>query len=463
MESLNRLSLWSRLLRLSSCSVAIGSMAILAACGGDSSSGADNEGKGAELLEGAEIDLIVDVFDDLPVCSDKREGATAYVKDEKTAYVCVDGDWTADGTPSSSATDAPSSSSATTEDLSSSVTQSDSEGSSTSGSKSGDDKDVSSSSGEIDSSSSAEATSNSSSPSSSSATTECLSSSSGEINSSSSAEATSNSSSPSSSSATTEGLSSSSGEVDSSSSAEATSNSSSAGNVDCSALLEGETDWNWNVPKECRLNPEITYGTMTDSRDQKVYRTVTIGTQTWMAENLNYADSIKTPSLKGKSWCYGDVAANCDVAGRLYTWAAAIDSVKLATDAENPLDCGYGKTCGLSGKVQGICPSGWHLPSESEWNTLITKVGGKDVAGTKLKNQSGWVKNGNGDDAFGFSALPAGRYQRYGNYGGGGAAFWSSTAYGSYYANYMYLNQGECAYLSYDDKDFGLSVRCLKD
>jgi len=406
-------------------------MAILAACGGDSSSGADNEGKGAELLEGAEIDLIVDVFDDLPVCSDKREGATAYVKDEKTAYVCVDGDWTADGTPSSSATDAPSSSSATTEDLSSSVTQSDSEGSSTSGSKSGDDKDVSSSSGEIDSSSSAEATSNSSSPSSSSATTECLSSSSGEIN--------------------------------SSSSAEATSNSSSAGNVDCSALLEGETDWNWNVPKECRLNPEITYGTMTDSRDQKVYRTVTIGTQTWMAENLNYADSIKTPSLKGKSWCYGDVAANCDVAGRLYTWAAAIDSVKLATDAENPLDCGYGKTCGLSGKVQGICPSGWHLPSESEWNTLITKVGGKDVAGTKLKNQSGWVKNGNGDDAFGFSALPAGRYQRYGNYGGGGAAFWSSTAYGSYYANYMYLNQGECAYLSYDDKDFGLSVRCLKD
>jgi len=434
MESLNRLSLWSRLLRLSSWShvVAIGSMAILAACGGDSSSGADDEGKGAELLEGAETDLIVDVFDDLPVCSDKREGATAYVKDEKTAYVCADGDWTADDDSS------PSSSSNTIEELSSdeagissSVTQSDSEESSSGGSKSGDDKDVSSSSGEVDSSSGAESVSSSSS----------------EAESSSSAES----------------ASSSSGEVDSSSSAEATSNSSSAGNVDCSALLEGETDWNWNVPKECRLNPEITYGTMTDSRDQKVYRTVTIGTQTWMAENLNYADSIKTPSLKGKSWCYGDVAANCDVAGRLYTWAAAIDSVKLATDAENPLDCGYGKTCGLSGKVQGICPSGWHLPSESEWNTLFTKVGGKDVAGTKLKNQSGWVKNGNGDDAFGFSALPAGRYQRYGNYGGGGAAFWSSTAYGSYYANYMYLNQGECAYLNYDDKDFGLSVRCLKD
>ena len=202
--------------------------------------------------------------------------------------------------------------------------------------------------------------------------------------------------------------------------------SSSAGEVDCSALLDGETKWNWDVPKECRLNPEITYGTMTDERDGKTYRTVTIGDQVWMAENLNYADSTKTPSLKGKSWCYNNVAANCDVAGRLYTWAAAIDSVKLATDAENPLDCGYGKTCGLSGKVQGICPSGWHLPSESEWNTLFTKVGGKDVAGTKLKSQSGWHNNGNGDDAFGFSALPAG-FNNSGDYyrGGRGAHFWS--------------------------------------
>ena len=53
--------------------------------------------------------------------------------------------------------------------------------------------------------------------------------------------------------------------------------SSSAGEVDCSALLDGETKWNWDVPKECRLNPEITYGTMTDERDGKTYRTVTIG------------------------------------------------------------------------------------------------------------------------------------------------------------------------------------------
>ena len=133
MKSLNRLSLWTRLLRLSLWSrllhlsswsrllhlsswshvVAIGSMAILAACGGDS--GSDKVAEPAEAT-----DLVAETFDDLPVCSDKREGATAYVKDEKNAYVCIDGDWALDGTPSSSATDAPSSSSATTEELSSS-------------------------------------------------------------------------------------------------------------------------------------------------------------------------------------------------------------------------------------------------------------------------------------------------------------------------------------------------------
>ena len=213
-------------------------------------------------------------------------------------------------------------------------------------------------------------------------------------------------------------------------------------------------------------DPELAEGFLTDNRDGQTYKTVTIGTQTWMAENLNYADSVTTASLKGKSWCYNDVAANCDVAGRLYTWAAAIDSVKLATDADNPLDCGYGRECGLTGKVQGICPSGWHLPSYDEWNALFTAVGGQLNAGKVLKSQTGWYSNGNGTDAFGFSALPAGSRYDYGyfNYDGYHAYFWSATELYTDLAYLMYLYYfNEYAYLDYDFKDFGFSVRCLRD
>ena len=226
--------------------------------------------------------------------------------------------------------------------------------------------------------------------------------------------------------------------------------------------------WSWDIPKEARLNPEITYGSMTDSRDGKSYKTVIIGTQTWMAENLNYADSVTTASLKGKSLCFKNVAKNCDLAGRLYTWAAAIDSVKLANDVMNPLDCGYGKTCGLSGTVQGICPSGWHLPSRDEWDTLITAVGGSSTAGTVLKSQTGWTAyvGITNEDAFGFSALPAGERTNYGGYslGGSEAYFWSSTENGSSDAYRMYLySYKDNAYLSDIDKNYGHSVRCVKD
>ena len=143
------------------------------------------------------------------------------------------------------------------------------------------------------------------------------------------------------------------------------SSSSSAGKVNCSALLEGETGWNWDVSKECRFNPDIDYGSMTDERDGKVYRTVTIGDQVWMAENLNYADSVKTPSLKRRNWCYNNVAANCDVTGRLYTWAAAMDSVKTG--------CGY-ENCSPTLPAQGVCPPNWHLPTYAEWNVLFNQL-----------------------------------------------------------------------------------------
>ena len=224
--------------------------------------------------------------------------------------------------------------------------------------------------------------------------------------------------------------------------------------------------WSWDVPKEVRLNPEITYGTMTDSRDGKTYKTVKIGNQTWMAENLNYADSAKTPSLKGKSWCFYNDSLKCGVTGRLYSWAAAIDSVKLAKDTVNPLDCGFGKTCTLPARVQGICPTGWHLPDTTEWNALFTAVGGRSTAATALKSQTGWNNNGNGTDAFGFSALPAGGGGDDGLYDNEGylTVFWSSTVYGSNYAYNMYLIYDvDAAGLADNNGYNGFSVRCLKD
>ena len=234
---------------------------------------------------------------------------------------------------------------------------------------------------------------------------------------------------------------------------------SSSSSVD----LEG---WSWDVPKELRLNPKIEYDSITDSRDGKVYKTVKIGEQTWMAENLNYADSVKTLSLRGKSWCYNGDAKKCDVAGRLYTWAAAIDSVKLANDADNPQDCGHGKTCSLPAKVQGICPSGWHLPSNEEWKALFTAVGGQSTAGMFLRSQSGWNNNRNGPNTFGFSVLPVGQaYENgYCSYDGENAFIWSITEDVSTRAYSMYIRYGsEYANLTADYKYYGFSVRCLKD
>ena len=245
------------------------------------------------------------------------------------------------------------------------------------------------------------------------------------------------------------------------------SSSGSAGKVNCSTLLEGETGWSWDVPKECRFNPNIDYGFMTDSRDGHVYRTVTIGDKVWMAENLNYADSVKTPSLLKRNWCYEYDPKNCDVAGRLYTWAAAIDSAKLYTVLS--LDCGYGKFCTLPDTVYGICPAGWHLPSNEDWIALITTVGDASNAGKVLKSQNGWNSYGNGTDAFGFSALPAGVRVGVTDFfvgQGGSVNFWSSAESDadSVYAYYMVLKVGDDGTgLGADVKFYGYYIRCVKD
>lgn len=395
------------------------------ACGdGESNSGTSANGSVSES------DLVVATFDDLPVCSDKREGATAYVKDEKTAYICEDGKWISDDE-----TDGDDSSSSVKPSSSSSVNP---------GSSSSKKDDPKSSSSVVSSSSEKSSSSVNSSSS---------------IESSSSSSVTLSEVEGSSSSSVIPGSdpesSSSDGNDDGKSSSSSTAKSSSSRGL-------------FEMSKDEFLNPKISYGEMTDSRDNKIYKTVKIGDQVWMAENLNYADSTKMPSLKGKSWCYDNKTENCDVAGRLYTWAAAIDSVALANDADNPQTCGYGKTCTLPAVVQGVCPSGWHLPTYGEWQTLFKAVGGSSAAGKALKSGSGWSGNGNGADTYGFSALPAG-YRRSnddfynaGNY----ANFWSASQfeYNSFSAYYVYLYySSEGALMDVINKYYGNSVRCLQN
>ena len=215
---------------------------------------------------------------------------------------------------------------------------------------------------------------------------------------------------------------------------------------------------------------DATANTLTDLRDGKTYKTVTIGRQIWMAENLNYAytdvfykrDNYTSDST---SWCYDNDPANCAKYGRLYTWAAAMDS--LGKWSKNGKKCGYIASCSPTYPVRGICPKGWHLPSKQEFGTLITAVGDSSTNGTVLKSTDGWSNHGNGTDAFGFSALPAGarsdgHYVRRGSY----AYFWSSndTKGISHDAYRMYLYCGEdIAGLIYDNKNHGASVRCVKD
>ena len=270
--------------------------------------------------------------------------------------------------------------------------------------------------------------------------------------------------------------SSSSSSVGETKSSSSSAKSSSSAAVSSSSYVVTK-EWSWDVPKEARFNPNIKYDSMVDSRDKRVYKVVKIEvkerdySKVWMAENLNYSDSVRTPSLKGKSWCYRDSAKYCEVSGRYYTWAAAIDSVALVSDTVAPLDCGYGKTCELGEqRIQGICPDGWHLPNRDEWGWLSVYLGNAGVAGDTLKALTGWdyagTENNNGVDAYGFTALPTGRRVSETSWRniGSDVYYWTSQEEDAYEAQYSNMNnQYTKFYLYQGSKTYGQSVRCVKD
>ncbi|MCF8302243.1 MAG: fibrobacter succinogenes major paralogous domain-containing protein [Bacteroidales bacterium] len=225
-------------------------------------------------------------------------------------------------------------------------------------------------------------------------------------------------------------------------------------------LGDGELVYPGQSQPECPL-------TFTDPRDGQEYEAVLIGDQCWMAENLNIGERIDGDEEMENNdimekYCYDDDEANCDEYGGLYQW----DEMMHYTTQQG---------------TQGICPPGWHLPTDEEWMMLEGAVDsqygypdpeweqtgyrGSD-AGYNLKSTSGWYNNGNGSDAFGFAALPAG--WRLSNsvfyYLGSLAFFWSSSEYGSGYARYRGLDKlSDEVGRNYDSKSIGFSVRCLKD
>jgi uncharacterized protein (TIGR02145 family) len=190
-------------------------------------------------------------------------------------------------------------------------------------------------------------------------------------------------------------------------------------------------------------------GTFTDFRDKQRYKSVKIGKRTWMAQDLNYDTANGTGS-----WCYGNSQDSCTKYGRLYNWNTAMAGASSST--ANP-----------SGR-RGVCPSGWHLPSNAEWSALMTAVG--SMAGEKLKAKSGWNDyngaSGNGTDEFGFSALPGGdRYTDGYFYGAGYYGFWWTAAKDGAalpYNRYMGYKH-DLVFEGTYELEFGFAVRCVRD
>jgi uncharacterized protein (TIGR02145 family) len=193
---------------------------------------------------------------------------------------------------------------------------------------------------------------------------------------------------------------------------------------------------------------------LTDIRDGKIYNTVLIGTQCWFAQNLNVGVRIdvslsQTNNGIFEKYCYNDDENNCTVYGGLYQWNEAMQ---------------YSTTEG----VEGICPTSWHLPSNAEWTSLTTFLGGLAIAGGKMKEAglTHWYPPNTGaTNSSGITALPGGisdngDFYYITNF----AFFWSSSLYDATYAlgPALSFNNGE-VYPNMMNKTDGVSVRCLKD
>ena len=217
----------------------------------------------------------------------------------------------------------------------------------------------------------------------------------------------------------------------------------------------------FSIPEPCPGMPTITYA-------GQVYHTVQIGNQCWLKQNLNIGkmimgDQDQTNNGQIEKYCYNNDSENCAIYGGLYQWA---EIVKYLNGASNNSSWDPAPT----GNVIGICPNGWHIPSDADWNILINQLGGNEVAGGKMKTATGWApgwsRNGNGSNISGFTGLPTG-----GRFDGGNfshlmstGAIWLSPEYNNFsawYGGLTYLSA--YASLSHFSKDLGRGCRCVQD
>ena len=191
--------------------------------------------------------------------------------------------------------------------------------------------------------------------------------------------------------------------------------------------------------------------TFTDHRNGQSYKMIRIGSQVWMAENLNW---VPANEYGGWSGFYDDNADNCTIYGRLYTWHSAMQGA--SSSSANPSN------------VQGVCPPGWHLPSDAEWTQLTNWLGTNGHSGsvgTALKATSANSTPWDGTDNYGFSALPAGwgyggSFSDLGSSGG----WWTATEYISTGARVRGLASGTHRFShGSNSKALYLSVRCVRD
>lgn len=194
----------------------------------------------------------------------------------------------------------------------------------------------------------------------------------------------------------------------------------------------------------------------TNDADNNLYHSVTIGPQTWMNSNLkttHFNDNTNIPSVTGNSdwallttpgycWYNNDEATYKNDYGAIYNWYS-VNTGKL-------------------------CPTGWHVPSDIEWQALINYLGGESNAGTKLKEtgtKHWWPSNPYATNVTGFTAIPVGDRVNNGEYGNLmlETFFWQSTEYASYAGQATYITDQPNAWIVPYNKNLGASVRCIKD